>query len=105
MKCELTIKKSVTGNKVGRTRNNVSGRTKRRFNPNLQTTSFQTKEIGNLTLNIATSTKKTIDKYGGIVEFLLNISENQLSISGLSLKNRILKHYKKMNKVETQITI
>lgn len=94
MKCDLTTKKSMNGNKVGFVRNNVSGRTKRKFHPNLHNTAFQTKELGNFSLNIANTTKKTIDKYGGIIEFLLNISENQLSETGLSLKRRILKHYK-----------
>jgi len=97
MRCELTIKKSVTGNKVGKTRNNVSGRTKRTFDPNLHKTAFQTKELGNFTVKIATSTKKTIDKYGDVVHFLLGISENQLSPLGLSFKNKILKHQKKIN--------
>lgn len=95
MKCELTIKKSMNGNKVGFVRNNVSGRSKRKFHPNLHKTSFQTRELGNFTLNIASTTKKTIDKYGGIVEFLLNISENQLSEMGLSFKRKIIKHYNK----------
>jgi ribosomal protein L28 len=99
MKCELTIKKSMTGNNVGKTRNNVSGRTKRQFNPNLQKTSFQTRELGNFNVRIAASTKKTIDKYGGVIEFLLNISENQLSEYGLSLRNRINKHYKKISNI------
>jgi ribosomal protein L28 len=96
MHCELTIKKTLVGNKVGRTRNNVSGRTKRTFDPNLHNTSFTTKELGNFTLKIAAHTKKNIDKYGDIITFLLNVSENQLSLYGLSLKNRINKHYRKI---------
>lgn len=98
MKCELTIKKSGAGNKVGRTRNNVSGRSKRRFDINLHNTLFQTKELGSFRVRIATSTKRTIDKYGGMVNFLCGIGENQLSPLGLSLKARILKYQSKIVK-------
>lgn len=98
MNCELTIKKSVTGNKVAITRNNVSGRTKRKFHPNLQKTFFSTKELGNFKIKIATSTKRSIDKYGGLINYLLYISENQLSSYGISLKKKILKFQKKINK-------
>jgi large subunit ribosomal protein L28 len=98
MKCDLTTKKSMKGNKIGYVRKNVSKRTIRRFNPNLHETRFITKELGNFSLNIAANTKRSIDKYGGIVEFLLNIGENQLSELGLSLKNKIIKHNIKMNK-------
>jgi ribosomal protein L28 len=97
MKCDLTTKKSIKGNKIGYVRKNVSGRSIRKFHPNLHKTFFVTKELGNFTLNIAVSTKKTIDKYGGVVDFLLNIGENQLSQLGLSLKNKIIKHNVKMN--------
>lgn len=91
MKCQLTNKTSVVGNKVGKVRKFVTGRTSRQFHPNIQVAHFQTKELGTIKLRIAAKTKKTIDKYGGLVEYLLNISENQLSDYGLSLRNKLSK--------------
>jgi ribosomal protein L28 len=90
MKCELTKKSTMIGNRVGDIRGNVTGRTSRQFKPNIHTTRFQTKEFGNLTLKIAANTKKTIDKYGGLTSYLMNISENQLSQYGLLLKRRLI---------------
>lgn len=91
MKCQLTNKISVIGNKVGKVRKFVTGRTSRYFHPNIQVAHFKTQQLGTLKVRIATTTKKTIDKYGGLIEYLLNISENQLSTYGLQLKNRLLK--------------
>lgn len=91
MKCDLTNKSSITGKKVGDVRGNVTGRTSRKFHPNLHKTRFATKEFGTLKLRISTATKKTIDKYGGLISFLTEISENQLSQYGVKLKQRLIK--------------
>jgi ribosomal protein L28 len=91
MKCQLTNKISVVGKKVAKVRKFVTGRTSRNFHPNIQVAHFKTPELGALKMRIATRTKKTIDKYGGLVEYLLNISENQLSDYGLKLKGKLLK--------------
>lgn len=59
--CDLTGKKALKGNRVSHS----NKKTKRRFYPNLQTKKFYIPETGEwITLKVATSTIKTIDKKG-----------------------------------------
>ena len=78
-KCDLTGKLVVTGNNVSHANN----KTRRRFIPNLQNVSLYSDKLGKkLKFRIATSTLRTVEKYGGIDSFLLNaFSENLSSIA------------------------
>lgn len=59
--CDLTGKKALKGNNVSHS----NKKTKRRFYPNLQTKKFFIPETGEwITLKVAASTIKTIDKKG-----------------------------------------
>ena len=59
--CDLTGKRPMVGNNVSHSKR----RTKRRFLPNLQTKRFFIPETGEwITLKIATSALRTIDKKG-----------------------------------------
>jgi len=59
--CDLTGKKAMKGNNVSHS----NKKTKRRFYPNLQTKKFFIPETGEwITLKVAASTIKTIDKKG-----------------------------------------
>lgn len=59
--CDLTGKKAIKGNNVSHS----NRKTKRRFYPNLQTKKFFIPETGEwITLKVAASTIKTIDKKG-----------------------------------------
>ncbi|MFN3940883.1 MAG: 50S ribosomal protein L28 [Chitinophagales bacterium] len=59
--CELTGKKTITGNNVSKS--NI--KTKRKFYPNLQTKKFYLPEEDRwITLKVATTTLKTINKKG-----------------------------------------
>ncbi len=59
--CELTGKRPMSGNNVSHS----NRKTKRRFLPNLQKKKFYIPEIDQwITLKIATSTMRTIDKKG-----------------------------------------
>lgn len=59
--CELTGKKTVSGNKVSHS----NRKTRRKFYPNLQSKRFFIPEEGRwVTLKIATTTLKTINKKG-----------------------------------------
>ncbi|OED45410.1 hypothetical protein AB836_00720 [Rickettsiales bacterium (ex Bugula neritina AB1)] len=98
MKCDLTHKRSVVGCRISEIRKNISGVEKRVFNPNLKVKKFKTKELGNFSLRIATSTEKTIYKYSGIVNFLKMFPTKELSFLALQLRRRIIKHEKKMKK-------
>lgn len=59
--CDLSGKKSIVGNNVSFS----NKKTKRRFNPNLQTKKFFLPETGEwVTLKVSTSALRTINKKG-----------------------------------------
>ena len=86
-KCELTGKKYLSGNNVSHAKN----RTKRRFLPNLQNISFLSDKLGKkVQLKVAASTIRTVEKKGGLDEYLINTSNTKLASAGLKLKKLIL---------------
>ena len=86
-KCELTGKKYLNGNNVSHAKN----RTKRRFQPNLQKISFISETLGRkIQLKVATSTIRTVEKKGGLDEFLLNTSNLKLPNKARKIKKQIL---------------
>ena len=86
-KCELTGKKYLSGNNVSHAKN----RTKRRFLPNLQNISFLIDKLGKkVQLKVAASTIRTVEKKGGLDEYLINTSNTKLASTGLKLKKLIL---------------
>ena len=86
-RCELTGKKYLNGNNVSHAKN----RTKRRFLPNLQNISFLSDKLGKkVQLKVAASTIRTVEKKGGLDEYLINTSNTKLASTGLKLKKLIL---------------
>ena len=87
MKCELTGKTFQTGNNVSHAKN----RTKRRFLPNLQNISFISEKLGQkIQLKVATSTIRTVEKKGGLDDFLSSTQNSKLSEKAKKLKKTIL---------------
>ena len=87
MKCELTGKMYLSGNNVSHAKN----RTKRRFLPNLQNISFLSEKLGRkIQLKVATSAIRTVEKKGGLDEFLLSTSNTKLPTEALKLKKLII---------------
>jgi len=87
MKCQLTGKAYLNGNNVSHAKN----RTKRRFLPNLQNISFISEKLGrSIKLKVAVSTIRTVEKKGGLDEYLTNTSNVKLSSKALKLKKQIL---------------
>ena len=92
IKCELTGKKYQSGNNVSHAKN----RTKRKFLPNLQNISFLSEKLGKkIQLKVATSTIRTVEKKGGLDEFLINTSNSRLSSEALKLKKLIISKIEK----------
>ncbi|MBS56670.1 MAG: 50S ribosomal protein L28 [Rickettsiales bacterium] len=87
MKCELTGKAFQNGNKVSHAKN----RTKRRFFPNLQNISFISEILGRkIQLKVATSTIRTVEKKGGLDEFLKSTPNSKLPNKAKKLKKIII---------------
>ena len=75
-KCDITNVKPMTGNNVSHAVN----KTKRRFFPNLQNTSFFSEILGkNIKLKVTSKGIKTVEKNGGIDKFLLNSKNSKLN--------------------------
>ena len=86
-KCQLTGKTYLNGNNVSHAKN----RTKRRFQPNLQNISFISEKLGrSIQLKVAASAVRTVEKKGGLDEYLLNTSNTKLPVVALKLKKQIL---------------
>ena len=91
MQCQLTGKKYLNGNNVSHAKN----RTKRRFLPNLQNISFSSEKLGkSIQLKVAASTIRTVEKKGGLDEYLLNTSNSKLPSKAIKIKKLILSHLK-----------
>tara|TARA_B100001964_G_C14010635_1_gene499143 strand:+ start:265 stop:543 length:279 start_codon:yes stop_codon:yes gene_type:complete len=86
-RCQLTGKTYLSGNNVSHANN----KTKRRFLPNLQKISFISEKLGkSIQLKVAASTIRTVEKKGGLDEFLLNTSNTKLPSEAKKIKKQIL---------------
>ena len=87
MKCDLTGKKFLNGNNVSHAKN----RTKRRFLPNLQNITFISEKLGQkIQLKVAASTIRTVEKKGGLDDFLVSTPNSKLPEKAKKLKKTIL---------------
>ncbi len=87
MKCQLTGKTFQSGNNVSHAKN----RTRRRFLPNLQNTTFFSERLGRpIRLRVAVSAIRTVEKRGGLDEYLLSASNTKLPPEALKIKKQIL---------------
>ena len=87
IRCQLSGKRYLNGNNVSHAKN----RTKRRFLPNLQKITFISEKLGRkLHLKVAASTIRTVEKKGGLDEFLLNTSNSELPPKARIIKKKIL---------------
>ena len=87
MKCQLTGKTFQSGNNVSHAKN----RTRRRFLPNLQNTTFISEKLGrSIQLRVAVSAIRTVEKRGGLDEYLLSASNTELPPEALKIKKQII---------------
>ncbi|MEN8236628.1 MAG: 50S ribosomal protein L28 [Pseudomonadota bacterium] len=92
-KCAITGKAVMTGNNVSHANN----RTRRRFLPNLQQTSFYSEVLGQMVqMRISTRGMRTIEKNGGFDAYIQNTSSSKLPLEVARYKKLITK------KVQTQ---
>lgn len=85
--CQLSGKKLQFGNKISHS----NRKTRRKFLLNSQKVSFISDFLGKISLTIATSTIRTIDRKGGIDSYLLNSRASHLSDEAIRLRNRVKK--------------
>ena len=86
-RCQLTGTGYLNGNNVSHAKN----RTRRRFLPNLQNTTFISEKLGrSIRLRVAVSAIRTVEKRGGLDEYLLSASNTKLPPEALKIKKQIL---------------
>jgi|TARA_B000000565_G_C23693215_1_gene342770 large subunit ribosomal protein L28 len=86
--CFLTGKRFMTGNNVSHANN----KTKRKFNVNLHAVTLNSDALKEkFKVKIASSTMRTVNKYGGFDRFLLDSDNSKLSAEAIKIKNKISK--------------
>ena len=86
-KCELTSKMYLNGNKVSHANN----KSKKMFMPNLQKITFISDKLNKkFQFKVATRTIRTVEKKGGLDEFLLSVPSSKLPLKALKIKKRII---------------
>lgn len=85
-RCMITGKGVLTGNNVSHAHN----KTRRRFLPNVQTTSLMSETLGEMVrLRLTTGALRTIDFKGGLDAFLLGTPNRKLPVEAMRIKRRI----------------
>ena len=86
-RCELTGRGVLTGNNVSHSQ----VKTRRRFLPNLRSTSLFSETLGRVfRLRVTNRALRTVDHRGGLDAFLLKAKNGQLSRRALRIKKEIL---------------
>ena len=87
-RCELTGKDALVGNKVSHANN----KTKTRFMPNLCSVSLMSEAMGlTYRFRVSAIALKSVEHRGGLDNFLLKASNDELSAKALKLKRSIAK--------------
>jgi len=87
-RCQVTGKGVMSGNNVSHAKN----RTRRRFLPNLQTTSLVSEVLGvSVRLRLTTNGIRTIEHRGGLDGYLAGAADSALDAELRGLKHRIIK--------------
>ena len=90
--CEISGKNVMSGNNVSHSKN----RTRRKFLPNLQNVKLFSKSLDKfINMKICVRSLKTVEKNGGLDDYLKKTSNRVLAPEAIAIKNIILKHAKK----------
>lgn len=91
-KCLITGKTVQTGNNVPFNRNNTGVRTRRRFLPNLKNVSLWSDILASaLNIRMTVNALRTIEKNGGVDNYLLSKPVSRLTAEAKKLRARIEK--------------
>jgi large subunit ribosomal protein L28 len=90
-RCELTGKGVMTGNNVSHAHN----KTRRRFLPNVQETSLYSEGLDrSMRFKVSASALRSVEHNGGLDNFLMKASDDQLSQTALRVKRQLAKKAK-----------
>ena len=84
--CDVTGRKPMFGNNVSHAHN----KTRRRFLPNVQSTSLLSETLGEMVrVRLSVHALRTVDFKGGLDAFLLNTPNRKLPVEAMKIKRRI----------------
>lgn len=87
-RCGITGKGVLTGNNVSHANN----KTRRRFLPNMQETSFFSDILGTpIRMRLSVNGIRTVEHNGGLDSFLLGTPDRRLPVEALVLKRRLVR--------------
>ncbi|MDO9499562.1 MULTISPECIES: 50S ribosomal protein L28 [Falsiroseomonas] len=87
-RCGITGKGVLTGNNVSHANN----KTRRRFLPNMQETSFFSDILGTpVRMRLSVNGIRTVEHNGGLDSFLLGTPDRRLPVEALVLKRRLVR--------------
>ena len=90
--CEISGKSVMSGNNVSHAKN----KTKRKFLPNLQNVKFFSKALDQfISLKVCVRALKTVEKNGGLDDYLSKTSNRVLAPQAIAIKKSILKNLQK----------
>ena len=85
-RCMITGKGVLTGNNVSHANN----KSRRRFLPNVQSTSLLSETLGEMVrVRLSVHALRTVDFKGGLDAFLLNTPNRKLPVEAMKIKRRI----------------
>jgi len=87
--CDLTGTRRMKRNKIAIERSKITKRTKGFAEVNLRKRRFETKNFGNLTVKISNRTMRTIEKHGGIEDFLVKVKRKNLTPLAKTMRKKI----------------
>ncbi len=86
--CQLTNKVSKAGRNVAHS----NTKTPRRFQPNLQVVHLRSEVLGrDIALRVSTRAIRTVQKHGGLDNFLVRMDEAKLAPEAIKLKRKVHK--------------
>lgn len=86
--CEISGKNVMSGNNVSHAKN----KTKRKFLPNLQNVKFFSKTLDkSINMKVSVHALKSVEKNGGLDDYLKKTSNRVLAPEALAVKKSILK--------------
>mgnify|MGYP003322638039 CR=1 FL=1 len=91
-RCELTGVSPLKGHNVSHAKN----KTKRKFLPNLQNVKFFSKSLDkSINLKVSVRALKSVEKNGGLDDYLAKTSNRVLAPEAIAIKKLILKNVEK----------
>jgi large subunit ribosomal protein L28 len=85
--CEISGKRPLSGNNVSHANN----KTRRRFLPNIQNSTFYSELLGDQTFSLSTNGIRTINSKGGLDAWLLQSKNSKLTPKFKKMKKKLIK--------------